>query len=182
MGITKTGSKDKYGYITECAYVMERQADYNQSKLVSELFEAVPKDFDGGHGNLCGQLVVNRKSKKSKFTKDYSKACEDERCSGFYSALPSALLMYRLACLFQGNIKACGQDGYKFTWQFALKHKKSGQIICFGEWKGGSLFWTQFNLSDVPNDFKADILKLIDVLVSDTCPHPYDGLVAGSVA
>jgi hypothetical protein len=38
------------------------------------------------------------------------------------------------------------------------------------------------NSDGLPKDFKKDVLKLLGVLLHKNCPHPYDSLVAGSVA
>lgn len=161
-------------YLTNCEQKNERSADYKAAKEVINLFQSTEFDSDISHGNLCADLYIDQK-KRAHF-----KQIKDG--VGLYRAIPSALLMYRLSCLFPGQIKTYGQSGYKFVWQFSFKHLESGNYIIFGEWKGGSLFWTKHDKETVPKEFERDILKLINVLVSDDCAHPYDGLVAGGVA
>lgn len=176
-----TGTEER-GYVTNCEYVQERTGDYKKMKLVQPKFRVTKKNVDGC-GNLCGDLFVNRNTKKAKFKpgqRGNLSSLTDTTNVGFYEALPSALLMYRLACLFPGSIETMGQDGYKFVWQFRLEHVATKTKITFGEWKGGSLFWTEG--TKVDKAFLKDVEELITLLVSDNCPHPYDGLVAGSVA
>lgn len=62
-------------------------------------------------------------------------------------------------------------------------YEKTGEIVIFGEHKAGSSFWTKFvNIKDVPKEFLKDLKELIEYLVSDEVSHPYDGVVAGSIA
>ena len=35
---------------------------------------------------------------------------------------------------------------------------------------------------DAPPEYERDMLELLDLLFDPQCPHPYDGVVAGSVA
>lgn len=56
-------------------------------------------------------------------------------------------------------------------------------MIVFDDWKGGSHFHTNFySHTEMPKEVQKDICTLIDYLLSDGCAHPYDSLVAGSVA
>jgi len=172
----------KSDYLTNCEYGSKRNADYDMAKTITDKWEFAKEDFDG-HGNLCSDVMFDPRTKKAKFkTKKEQNCSVDEMFKqvGFWRAIPAALLAYRLACTFEGAIKAYGQEGYKVTWDFPLKHKATGELIKFGEWKGGALFWT--NGDEVKGAHKKDMLELLTYLVSDTCAHPYDGVVAGSVA
>lgn len=170
-------------YLTNCVLLQERKGNRNAAHELRDLFEAAPLASDAGCGNVCGQLVVSVKTKKPRFVDGYLKAVSGNRAVGFYAAIPSALLMYRLSCLFAGTISTEGWEGYKVVWQMTLKHKPSGKTITFGEWKGGALFWLpEHKHNQLDTEFKQDLIKLLTVLVSDTAPHPYDGTVAGSVA
>lgn len=166
-------------YLVNCDYAhSERDADYSLRET-AELFEFSP-EHEGGHGNLCSDLIIDAKSLRAKFVK--KSFPQPEGKESFHRVIPSALLMYRLSCLFEGNATFYGPKGYKFVWQFPLKHKETGESICFGEWKGASLFWTNHGIESAPKAFKRDVERLISALVSKRCPHPYDGLVAGGVA
>lgn len=164
----------------------ERDADYSLLAAVKP-FKAVPMkefyDAGGGNGNVKSDLRVDRKTGECSFGEREFTDAYEEKYASFYEAIPSALLMYRLACLFEGSIEAAGQEGYKVVWSMALKHEPSGEFLTFGEWKGGALFWTKFMSHEkLPKGFKKDTLALLEALLSKQCPHPYDGLVAGGVA
>lgn len=165
------------GYLINCIMSQEREGDYSLSSTANELFEYC-EGRDDGHGNLCHHMIFDKDTKKASFIKEPHWLND----IAIYRAIPSALLMYRLACLFPGSIKTLGREGYKFVWQFSLKHKSSDCRVTFGEWKGGSLFWTIYDYNDIPEQFKKDLEALLTILVSDRCPHPYDGLIAGGVA
>ena len=172
----------KYDYLIKPKYIVKREADYSLLKKIKN-FKFINKCADG-NGNVCSELQVNIKSKKPKFVGYMSfNHPEYKNYIGFYQAIPSCLLLYRLACLFEGQAKFGGQEGYKVTWEFSLKHKPTGEIITFGYWKGGALFWTQHSsYTELDKSLQKDLLDLLSVLLNKNCPHPYDGLVAGSVA
>ena len=100
------------------------------------------------------------------------------------AVMSSALFLYRLLCLFETEVQVEPiNDRYKCIWWITLKHKESGELLQFGEWKGAAGTWTRFHcLEDLPETFKRDYVLLLNELCSKDCPHPYDGLVAGSVA
>lgn len=171
-------------YLVNCDYIQERNANYERRKVIEELFEPDPEqNFPNSTGNVSHELVINRLTLKSKFLKSdvYLKLPGN---SQLCQAIPAALLLYRLICTF-GPVKLnCeGNEGYKMVWYYSLKHKKTNMPIVFDEWKGSSGFHTAFHtFADMPEEFQKDICVLIDYLLSDECGHPYDGLVAGSVA
>lgn len=109
------------------------------------------------------------------------------------SVISSALLLYRLACVFKPIVSFDGPEGYKMVWAACFRHVKSGQEIMFYEWKGGITFGARAakgKRKDGPyaytpptgKQFEADFLQLLNFLCSSECPHPYDGTVSGSVA
>lgn len=174
----------KPDYLVKPVYMQERKGDYSLLHKIKN-FKWVKGDLSGC-GNICEELKVNKRSHKPSFGRKrfmdpgYDK--EGEKYVAFYQAIPSCLLLYRLGCLFKGKPNFEGPSGYKVTWSFSLKHK-SGWVLTFGEWKGGALFWLDENNSEeLPKDFKKDVLDLLEVLLHKNCPHPYDELVAGSVA
>lgn len=177
-------------YLVNCTLESNREHEAALFSAASP-FEVMTSDEwyanGGGNGNVCSHFFVSTKTNKGKFgdrPKDFSKwDAFEEKWASFYAAIPSALLMYRLACLFEGKMNIEGKEGYKFVWTLPLKHKETGEYLSFGEWKGGSLFWTKFhNYKEMPEAFKRDTLALLNALLSKKCPHPYDGLVAGGVA
>jgi hypothetical protein len=177
--------KMKHDYLVKPVYIQERKGDYSLLEKIKN-FEWVDEDADGC-GNVCSfELKVNKKTHRPSFGKkrfmESGYEEEEKKYVGFYQAIPSCLLLYRLGCLFEGRPNFEGPEGYKVTWSFSLLHT-SGWRITFGEWKGSALFWLEANNSnELPKDFKKDVLKLLGVLLHKNCPHPYDSLVAGSVA
>ena len=174
----------KHEYLVKPVLGRERDGDYSLLEKIKN-FEWIDEEAEGC-GNVCSELKVNIKTHRPSFGRkrfmDPGYEEEEKKYVGFYQAIPSCLLLYRLGCLFEGRPRFEGPEGYKVTWSFSLRHT-SGERITFGEWKGGALFWLYAGNSDgLPKDFKKDVLKLLGVLLHKNCPHPYDSLVAGSVA
>jgi len=115
--------------------------------------------------------------------KDYTLGTAEkyEMISGVIS---SALLLYRLLVLFSAKVEVEPmEDKYKCIWWVVLRHKATGEYLQLGEWKGAAGTWTKYyDHKELPASFKRDTLALMNELTSKDCPHPYDGLVAGSVA
>ena len=92
--------------------------------------------------------------------------------------ISSPLLLYRLRCLFPVEVQEV--DRYKSVWEAEVVHKASGRILGFGEHKGAPRVYLS---PDEPNrEFVEDGIELLNLLCDPRCPHPYDGIVAGSVA
>jgi hypothetical protein len=98
------------------------------------------------------------------------------------SVISSALLLYRTLCLFGAPVKV-EHANYKCIWWVCLRHIETGEYLVLGEWKGAAGTWTEYHSAkELPKAFRQDILLLLNELCAPDCPHPYDGLVAGSVA
>ena len=173
-----------YNYRTNCEISLPRQADYATRERLAEVF--VPaKDFSGDmngfNGNISAHVRFNKKTKKATVSKEW--AVSDSKSITMYEIMPSALFLYRL-CAFQPvDVIAEGHDGYKCVWSVPLVHTPTGTVIIFGEHKGAASFWMrESQLSRVDKGLLKDLKDFLTYLVSDTCAHPYDGLVAGSVA
>lgn len=92
-------------------------------------------------------------------------------------------VLARLCSLFNGlQIKSSGQDAYKVTWETALKHKETGHVVTFYDYKGGISYGSNVYSKETPKAFVRDLKKLIKTLADDRCPHPYDGCVVGEIA
>ena len=96
--------------------------------------------------------------------------------------ISSSLAMYRTLCLFpKAAVTHHNNNDQPFS--IYLRHITTGHTIALGDMQGGFRFFTaQTTLKKVPKTFLRDIIRLMDVLVSDRCPHPQSGLVAGLVA
>lgn len=166
-------------YTINCNYGhSERDADYATRDRVVLPWE--PCDpFEGQHG-LCGNVSVVWDGDTPRFQ---SLGEWDSKATPMYQRIPSALLMYRIACTFTGTIPIMGREGYKSVWYFGLRHTPTGEILMLSEHKGGAGTWTRFrDNEELPEAFAADMLALTGYLCSANCAHPYDGTVAGSVA
>ena len=97
------------------------------------------------------------------------------------SVISSALLLYRLCCLFDCQVDVEGPQGHKVVWSVYLQHKSSRHYVGFSEWKGSALFRAS-KFPPTGTAFDEDWLDLLNLLLDPQCPHPYDGTVAGSVA
>ena len=98
-----------------------------------------------------------------------------------YEIISSANLLYRLCCLFRKlPVDIEGPSGYKLVWTAYVKHKASGKVFGFSEWKGATTY--RMPTMKLEDEWVDDWIELLDLLCSDHCPHPYDGLVAGSIA
>lgn len=169
-------------YLVNCEYSREREADYDARDKVLSKFEGTNVgDPSGTNGNLASCVAVSKKTGKVKLGDTFS--ARSDLTAPLYQAIPSALMLYRLCSTFEGKVESYGSEGYKCVWAFAVKHKETGEIIYFGEHKGATSFWTKYySAKDLDSAFKKDLVELLNYLLSPNCAHPYDGLVAGSVA
>jgi hypothetical protein len=96
----------------------------------------------------------------------------------YYTRVSAPMLLARLV---SAGCKPMieGQDGYKTTWAIALKHKRTGTIVTFYDYKGASSFGSSGCES---LQFKKDVVKVLNALADPTFPHPYDGCVVGEIA
>lgn len=130
--------------------------------------------MDRDTGKFLFKEYDHAKGNYAEFHEDYAAICD---------AISSAMLLYRLLCLFQCTVISEGPEGYKCVWWVTLSHKATGEQLMFGEWKGAAGIWTKFaDKKEAPKEFLKDMLLLLNELCAQDCPHPYDGCVAGSVA
>lgn len=74
-----------------------------------------------------------------------------------------------------------GQNGYKVTWRVALKHKETGYVMTFYDYKGAASYGS--HCDGLENTaFIKDALTLIKTVINPHFPHPYDGCVVGEIA
>jgi hypothetical protein len=165
----------------------ERKADYEAGKQAQDIFiplnprskkaKELFNKFDGVCGNMFVGVVFNGDEKKfihktDKMTKFFPS----------YVVISCALFLYRLICIFDNPVvKTDGHLGYKVPWAMYFVHEPTGVFVCFSEWKGAISVRTPY--SECENEkLNNDILSLLNLIVSDKSPHPYDGLTAGGVA
>jgi hypothetical protein len=151
-----------------------RNADYKLLEKTQD-FEVITqeklwKNHESTCGNITSVLKINPKTKKY------------ESPGAIYNLVSAPFLLARLCALFKNlDISANGQEAYKTTWNTALKHKKTGHVITFYDWKGAASYGSNNEALD-DKEFIKDATKLIKALCNDRCPHPYDGCVVGEVA
>ncbi|GAQ84817.1 hypothetical protein KFL_002070125 [Klebsormidium nitens] len=104
-----------------------------------------------------------------------------ERYEHIGERIPSALVLYRLLCLFP-SLDVPTYDWYKCLWDFLLTHEATGFRLKIWEHKAAlhaMVFWTD-TPGPAPECFQADACAFLELLLSDECRHPC-GVVAGSI-
>lgn len=165
-------------YIFQSELMRERGSDKDYSKMreVAGAFEAVSELPESFSGNCYSGMHYDLKTEKVKITKyDFHDETKISPCE----MLPSSHVLYSLLCMYQCKVHSEGPDGYKGVWSVALKHKESGQVVVFREWKGAF----SLGCSNMFEESTArDMCKLVELMVKGQVLHPYDGTFAGSVA
>lgn len=175
-------------YLVQPDYLGERKANYKAGEQINNQFEPVTAEEankNGGlNGNVGSSLLVSRKTLKVTVGADFGTRDNEETHAGLYQTISSALALYRIICMFQEpKIQMQGAGGYKCPWFAYFKHKKTGVYIALGEWKGAFGLWTPFmGTKEFNGEIKKDVVKLLELLISDRAPHPYDNITAGTVA
>jgi len=190
---------DSNNFLVQPLFVVERQANYKAGEKLRKAFTSVTEKDEkiqkmlteqGGYcGNVNSYISVNLKTRKISFDRMVSfldegfEKYEKKHCS-LYEAISPSLALYRTICLFDNpHIDCEGNAGYKVPWTMLLLHNKTNIIVAQREWKGAfGIGLPQFKASDMPQSLKRDVKLLLETILSDKSPHPYDGLVAGSVA
>ncbi len=99
------------------------------------------------------------------------------------TVISSPLVFYRLLCLFEIKTTPCIRHGDAVVgvWSVSLQHKRAGKKVVLFDLMGVPT--VRFDAQPgADNHFIRDLLRLVEMLCSKLCPHPYDGCVAGTVA
>lgn len=177
-------------YLVQPKMYGDRKADYKKGEKINLKWKAISsKDANkatphGLMGNVGSEIAVDVKTKKVSFSDKPYFDLDREKFAGLYESISAALAMYRVICMINNPIvETEGANGYKVPWSIKLKHEKTGEIFMVSEWKGAFGIWTRFHKSEeMPKDFKNDIIELLNLMLSDRSPHPYDDCTAGIVA
>lgn len=157
---------------------MKRRNNNIELLKATEAFEPADQSLLGG---TCGniQSVFDPQINYSKMIKTREGLFGKKY---FYEMVSAPMLLAKLVASYHGlDVGAQGQKAYKVTWTVVLKHKKSGHILTFYDWKGGASFGS--NLGDeLPAQFKKDVAELLKALADERFPHPYDGCSIGEIA
>lgn len=166
-------------FLVNPEYTQERTGNYELQKVIQDKWVYTTKTVLGC-GNIHSLFFFDIQKNSFVFSNDYN-FDEKERLIHLYKTMSPALLLYRLIATFFGA-PVCF-DGYKMIWTYTVEHKKSGKAIQFSEWKGAIGFWLpEHSHKELTPEFKTDLIKLMNYIISTECAHPYDNLVAGSVA
>jgi hypothetical protein len=179
---------------------LDRNANYGEGNYLKESFET-EFDFDSPTcGNIGSYFVYDTNEKKIIMNKERIFPLEDNQMS-LSRTISSSFALYRLLAIL-GPLKLTS-DGYKSIWYIRLKHKETDNIFTLYDYKGAfsigsefveffgdpslindkkSFFGKMKTIQSIPESFKNDILRLLNLICSDESPHPYDGCVAGSIA
>ena len=131
-----------------------------------------------GRYDLCGNVRVEFKNGKANLTDDYN---DENTQSG--EQISSALALYRMVSWFECSNDSEYCDFYKMNWSIKLKHKKTGNVLGLGEWKGGfQIFTEEYNTKTLSKEFIKDAEELLTILVHENFTINYDGTIAGSIA
>lgn len=144
-----------------------RNADYSLLEACKAFEPASPECINGTSGNISFELFPYKSI---------------ETYKAFYDYISAPMLLARLCAGFTGlQLSVGGQENYKTTWDVALKHKKSGLIVTFYDYKGAPSIGSNYDASK-NKVFLKDVKALVKALTNERFPHPYDGCVVGEVA
>lgn len=195
----------KRGYAVQPSCYGERKADYKEQEYLNNAFETydhkkmydeiskIKKGFGGACGNIAHEIVFSKPKNKIivdiQPNRGWTPPVEESEEVRNYQVMSSALMMYRIICMFPSPIiELEGADGYKVPWSVCFKHKETGEFFIIREWKGGLSFASDLHsFMDCKNKTEreklaGDVQRLLQLLMSDKSPHPYDGVTAGGVA
>lgn len=160
-------------------YVADRTGNYERRDKIKEKWENFTGKSVDGSGNVNSQFFFDVSKQEFIFSK--ASLYLDDNFIPMYRLMSPALLLYRLIATFFAA-PVC-YDNYKMIWEYNIGHKATGKPIQFSEWKGAIGFWVpEYDNEKLDTQFKNDLIELMTYIISNECVHPYDNLVAGSVA
>lgn len=176
-------------YLVQPEMYGKRKADYKKGESINKKWKPISDKEankiapNGTCSNVGHDMFVSRKTKKVGFLKNNTERNKNTQAY-FYESISAALALYRTICMIANPIvETEGAEGYKVPWSIKLLHVETNQILGISEWKGAFNVWTVFhNVSDMPENFKNDMVEFLNLMLSDKSPHPYDDCTAGAVA
>lgn len=161
--------------------VSERRSNKPELLAALEGFQPCEADrINGTCGNIQWQFDGSPELGSGLSVKGYKGGIFDGKA--FYELVSAPYLLAKLVAGYPGlQVNAEGQEGYKVTWTVILKHKKTGHVVTFYDWKGAAAYGSDLR-SEMPESFRRDLSALLKALASPYFPHPYDGCVIGEIA
>lgn len=173
---------ERENYLIQPQYYQERAENCILQDIIVEKWQSI-EDINL-HANISPFLCYDVHNQEFifndiMFSRDKSKLISN-------NVISSAFLLYRLLSIgYTPNFPKNGieQVAYKSLWTISLEHKQTGQNLNFYDYKGGWNIGTIYSdPNEMPYDFKEDLLRLMNFLISNDIVHPYDLTVSGSVA
>jgi hypothetical protein len=179
---------------------LDRNANYDEGNHIIKSFEVEFELKFPTCGNIESYFAYDTNEKKIIMNKKRIYPFPENQIS-LHKTISSSFALYRLLAIF-GPLKL-SSDGYKSVWNIALKHKETENILTLYDYKGAFSIGSEFSegfgdlpfnndkdsffgnikiIQNIPEPFKNDIIRLLNLICSDESPHPYDGCVAGSIA
>ena len=169
-------------YLIQPQYYQERAENSILKDIIAEKWELI-ESIDL-HANISPFLWFDTDNQEFIFIDNRFLFDKSNLMSN--NVISSAFLLYRLLSMgYTPNFPKHGFDqvAYKSLWSISLEHKQTGQNLNFYDYKGGWNIGTIYSeLDEMPYDFKEDLLRLMNLLISNDLVHPYDLTVSGSVA
>jgi hypothetical protein len=173
---------ERENYLVQPQYYQERAEDSILQDAIYEKWQLI--DYQNIHANIAQHLWYNTDNQEFVLVEDIYPRTGNYLMSN--NVISSAFLLYRLMSMkFYPRFPQNGEEDecYKSIWGVSLKHKTSGQILNFNDYKAGwHLGMIYSRPSEMPSDFKEDVLQLLNFLISNQIVHPYDLTISGSVA
>lgn len=176
-------------YAVQPRYLGARAGDDKAGERMRKLFvPATKEEYQNTDqcGNLKSTIYFDVARKRVVTLKKWLGFDQMEKrgCVLLSQSMSSAMWLYRGICLFPNPIVLCeGSNGYKYPWALPLKHVETGELLVLCEWKGAFSLHSRFHgVEQAPKNFMRDVRRLLNLMLSNKCPHPYDQVVAGSVA
>ncbi len=168
-------------YITSAPYIAERLENTVWQDLIKVKWNFSP-DSPDMHNNLAtNSLRFDKEQQRFVLQDAYNVIFRNNESLG--AVISSSLLLYRLICIFnEAPIVENTEEAYKSVWEFPLRHR-SGDFFTFLDYKGAATVNSYHSRKeDLPEEVASDLLEFLTFITSNQVAHPYDHLLAGSVA
>jgi hypothetical protein len=169
-------------YLTSPPYIAERLKNTDWQDIVKDKWTFSP-DSPHLHNNLATNCL-RFDTEQQCFVLNDVRDSSHRNTESLGSVISSSLLLYRLICVFNETpIVSNAQEAYKSVWEFPLCHRSTSDYFTFIDYKGAATVNSYHSRKeDMSEQVASDFLELITFLTSDQVAHPYDHLLAGSVA
>jgi len=185
----KTSPKAPVRFLIEALYDKKATSDTKARTRINKLFDPfnatearkLQREYEFV-SNLYQHFAYDP---TKKVAKPYAAICPWTKQKGVLQlsrVAHSSLTLYRTLCLFPGAAVLSNKNE-KSPFGIYLRHITTGYEVLIGEHNGVFRFYTTDMLfKECPKPFLRDLTHLVNLLLSERCPHPHEDLVAGFVA